>query len=147
MKVTVIGTGYVGLVSGTCLAELGNDVVCLDVDPAKIKVLLDGGMPIYEPGLQDLVGRNVAAGRLHFTTDVEHAVQHGTVQFIAVGTPPDEDGSADLQYVTAAARSIGRRAGKAWRGHTLQRGQQPRVFERGRSGRRLYAARPHCGWL
>jgi UDPglucose 6-dehydrogenase len=108
MKVTVIGTGYVGLVSGTCLAELGNDVVCLDVDPAKIKVLLDGGMPIYEPGLQDLVGRNVAAGRLHFTTDVEHAVQHGTVQFIAVGTPPDEDGSADLQYVTAAARSIGR---------------------------------------
>lgn len=108
MKVTVIGTGYVGLVSGTCLAELGNDVVCLDVDPAKIKVLLDGGMPIYEPGLQDLVRRNVAAGRLHFTTDVEHAVKHGTVQFIAVGTPPDEDGSADLQYVTAAARSIGR---------------------------------------
>ncbi len=107
MKVTVIGTGYVGLVSGTCLAELGNDVVCLDVDPAKIKVLLDGGMPIYEPGLQDLVRRNVAAGRLHFTTDVVHAVQHGTIQFIAVGTPPGEDGSADLQYVTAAARSIG----------------------------------------
>ena len=108
MKVTVIGTGYVGLVSGTCLAELGNDVVCLDVDPKKIQVLLDGGMPIYEPGLQDLVRRNVAAGRLHFTTDVKHAVQHGTIQFIAVGTPPDEDGSADLQYVIAAARSIGR---------------------------------------
>ncbi len=108
MKVTVIGTGYVGLVSGTCLAELGNDVVCLDVDQAKIRVLLDGGMPIYEPGLQDLVQRNVAAGRLHFTTDVEKAVQHGTIQFIAVGTPPDEDGSADLQYVIAAARNIGR---------------------------------------
>ena len=108
MKVTVIGTGYVGLVSGTCLAELGNDVVCLDVDVAKIQVLLDGGMPIYEPGLQDLVRRNVAAGRLHFTTDVEKAVHHGTIQFIAVGTPPDEDGSADLQYVVAAARNIGR---------------------------------------
>jgi len=108
MKVTVIGTGYVGLVSGTCLAELGNDVVCLDVDPKKIQVLLDGGMPIYEPGLQDLVRRNVSAGRLHFTTDVEKAVHHGTIQFIAVGTPPDEDGSADLQYVTAAARNIGR---------------------------------------
>lgn len=108
MKVTVIGTGYVGLVSGTCLAELGNDVVCLDVDPKKIQVLLDGGMPIYEPGLQDLVRRNVSAGRLHFTTDIEKAVHHGTIQFIAVGTPPDEDGSADLQYVTAAARNIGR---------------------------------------
>jgi UDPglucose 6-dehydrogenase len=100
MKVTVIGTGYVGLVSGTCLAELGNDVVCLDIDPEKIRVLMEGGMPIYEPGLQDLVRRNVAAGRLHFTTDVEKAVHHGTIQFIAVGTPPDEDGSADLQYVT-----------------------------------------------
>lgn len=107
MKVTVVGTGYVGLVSGTCLAELGNEVVCLDLNPEKIQVLLDGGMPIYEPGLQDLVKRNVAAGRLHFTTDVEKAVQHGTIQFIAVGTPPDEDGGADLQYVVAAARSIG----------------------------------------
>jgi len=108
MKVTVIGTGYVGLVSGTCLAELGNDVVCLDVDASKIQVLLDGGMPIYEPGLQDLVRRNVAAGRLQFTTNVEAAVHHGSIQFIAVGTPPDEDGSADLQYVVAAARNIGR---------------------------------------
>ncbi len=107
MKVTVIGTGYVGLVSGTCLAELGNDVVCLDVDPAKIRLLQEGGMPIYEPGLLDLVRRNVAAGRLHFTTDVEKAVHHGTIQFIAVGTPPDENGSADLQYVTAAAQTIG----------------------------------------
>ena len=108
MKVTVVGTGYVGLVSGTCFAELGNDVVCLDVDASKIKVLQDGGIPIFEPGLQDLVRRNVAAGRLQFTTDVEKAVHHGTVQFIAVGTPPDEDGSADLQYVVAAARNIGR---------------------------------------
>ena len=108
MKVTVVGTGYVGLVSGTCLAELGNDVVCLDVDAKKIQMLLDGGIPIYEPGLEDLVRRNVAAGRLHFTTNVQTAVQHGTIQFIAVGTPPDEDGSADLQYVVAAARNIGR---------------------------------------
>lgn len=107
MKITVIGTGYVGLVSGTCLAEVGNDVLCLDVDPAKIKILEDGGIPIYEPGLQDMVRRNVAAGRLHFTTDQERAAHFGTIQFIAVGTPPGEDGSADMQYVTAAARSIG----------------------------------------
>ena len=108
MKVTVVGAGYVGLVSGTCLAEVGNDVLCLDVDPEKIRILEEGGIPIYEPGLQDMVRRNVAAGRLRFTTDVERAVQHGTVQFIAVGTPPDEDGSADMQYVLAAARNIGR---------------------------------------
>jgi UDPglucose 6-dehydrogenase len=108
MKITVVGTGYVGLVSGTCLAEVGNDVLCLDVDPAKIRILEDGGIPIFEPGLQEMVRRNVAAGRLHFTTDVAKAVQHGTVQFIAVGTPPDEDGSADLQYVLGAARNIGR---------------------------------------
>ncbi|MCW2313579.1 UDP-glucose dehydrogenase family protein [Rhodoferax antarcticus] len=108
MKITVIGTGYVGLVSGTCLAEVGNEVLCLDVDPAKIKILKDGGIPIYEPGLQDMVKRNVAAGRLHFTTDIERAAHFGSVQFIAVGTPPDEDGSADMQYVTAAARNIGR---------------------------------------
>ncbi len=108
MKITVVGTGYVGLVSGTCLAEVGNDVLCLDVDPAKIKILEEGGIPIYEPGLQEMVRRNVAAGRLHFTTDIEKAIQHGTIQFIAVGTPPDEDGSADLQYVLGAARNIGR---------------------------------------
>lgn len=108
MKITVVGTGYVGLVSGTCLAEVGNDVLCLDVDPEKIRILEEGGIPIYEPGLQEMVRRNVAAGRLHFTTDVARAVEHGTIQFIAVGTPPDEDGSADLQYVLAAARSIGR---------------------------------------
>ena len=108
MKITVVGTGYVGLVSGTCLAEVGNDVLCLDVDPNKIRILEEGGIPIYEPGLEDMVRRNVAAGRLHFTTDIEKAVQHGTIQFIAVGTPPDEDGSADLQYVLGAARNIGR---------------------------------------
>ena len=108
MKVTVVGTGYVGLVSGTCLAEVGNDVLCLDVDPEKIRILEEGGIPIYEPGLKEMVARNVAAGRLRFTTDVERAVQHGTIQFIAVGTPPDEDGSADMQYVLAAARNIGR---------------------------------------
>ncbi|WP_374605063.1 UDP-glucose/GDP-mannose dehydrogenase family protein [Niveibacterium sp.] len=108
MKVTVVGTGYVGLVSGACLAEMGNDVLCLDVDPNKIRILKEGGIPIHEPGLDKVVERNVAAGRLHFTTDVEEAVRFGTLQFIAVGTPPDEDGSADLQYVLAAARNIGR---------------------------------------
>jgi UDPglucose 6-dehydrogenase len=108
MKITVIGTGYVGLVSGACLAEVGNDVLCLDLDAAKIKILEDGGIPIFEPGLQEMVRRNVAGGRLHFTTDVERAAHFGTIQFIAVGTPPDEDGSADMKYVTAAARNIGR---------------------------------------
>ncbi len=108
MKVTVIGTGYVGLVSGACLAEMGNDVLCFDVDAKKIAILQGGGIPIHEPGLDQMVARNVAAGRLHFTTDVERSVAHGALQFIAVGTPPDEDGSADLQYVLAAARNIGR---------------------------------------
>jgi len=108
MKITVIGTGYVGLVSGTCLADVGNDVLCLDVDANKIRILKEGGIPIYEPGLEGLVKKNVAAGRLSFTTDIEEAVAHGVLQFIAVGTPPDEDGSADLQYVVAAARNIGK---------------------------------------
>lgn len=108
MKVTIIGTGYVGLVTGACLSEMGNHVVCLDVDAKKIQVLNDGGIPIYEPGLKEIVQRNVSAGRLQFTTDIQLAVNHGTLQFIGVGTPPDEDGSADLQYVLAAARNIGR---------------------------------------
>lgn len=108
MKITVIGSGYVGLVTGTCLAETGYQVCCLDVDPRKIEILQNGGIPIFEPGLEDMVKRNVAAGRLHFTTDVAESVAFGEVQFIAVGTPPDEDGSADLQYVLAAARSIAR---------------------------------------
>ncbi|MEO7622595.1 MAG: nucleotide sugar dehydrogenase, partial [Gallionella sp.] len=107
MKITVIGSGYVGLVSGACLAELGNDVLCLDVDPRKIALLQQGGVPIYEPGLEDMIKSNVAAGRLRFTTDVAESVAHGLVQMIAVGTPSDEDGSADLQYVIAAARAIG----------------------------------------
>jgi UDPglucose 6-dehydrogenase len=109
VKITMIGTGYVGLVTGACLAEVGNDVLCLDVDERKIRILQEGGIPIHEPGLLEMVRRNVAAGRLHFATDVDAAVTHGTLQFIAVGTPPDEDGSADLQYVLAAAREIGRR--------------------------------------
>ena len=108
MKVTVIGTGYVGLVTGACLSEMGNHVVCLDLDERKIRILNDGGIPIHEPGVKEIVQRNVAAGRLQFTTDVAAAVAHGTLQFIGVGTPPDEDGSADLQYVVAAATNIGR---------------------------------------
>jgi UDPglucose 6-dehydrogenase len=108
LKITVIGTGYVGLVTGTCLAEVGNEVLCLDLDPGKIDMLKAGGIPIYEPGLEDMVKRNVDAGRLSFTTDIEASVAFGQIQFIAVGTPPDEDGSADLQYVVAAARNIGR---------------------------------------
>jgi len=105
----MIGTGYVGLVTGACLAEVGNDVLCLDVDARKIDILQSGGVPIHEPGLEPMIRRNVAAGRLRFTTDVDAAVGHATVQFIAVGTPPDEDGSADMQYVLQAARNIGRR--------------------------------------
>src|SRR5574343_685092 len=108
MKVSVIGSGYVGLVTGACLAEVGNQVLCLDVDPAKIALLQGGGVPLYEPGLEDMIRRNAAAGRLSFTSDLAAAARFGEIQFIAVGTPPDEDGSADLQYVLAAARGIAR---------------------------------------
>lgn len=108
MKVTIIGTGYVGLVTGTCLAELGNQILCIDIDPAKIELLNNGGVPIYEPGLKELIDRNREAGRLAFSTDIKLAAEHGDVLFIAVGTPPDEDGSADLQYVLTAARNVGR---------------------------------------
>jgi UDPglucose 6-dehydrogenase len=107
MKVTVFGAGYVGLVTGACLAEMGNHVLCVDVDPRKIDMLKRGEVPIHEPGLDKLIERNAAAGRLQFTTDAAAAVAHGTLQFIGVGTPPDEDGSADLQYVLAVARTIG----------------------------------------
>jgi len=107
MKVTVIGSGYVGLVAGACLAETGNDVVCADRDDGKIARLREGILPIYEPGLEPLVARNVAEGRLRFTTDLGEAVRHGDVVFIAVGTPPGEDGSADLQHVLAVATTIG----------------------------------------
>ena len=108
MKVTIIGSGYVGLVTGACLAEQGNNVFCVDVDSKKIDILNSGGVPIYEPGLKEMIERNRAAGRLQFSNDIAASVAHGDIQFIAVGTPPDEDGSADLQYVVAAARNIGR---------------------------------------
>jgi UDPglucose 6-dehydrogenase len=107
LKVTIIGSGYVGLVTGACLAEQGNNVFCVDVDPKKIEILNSGGVPIYEPGLKEMIERNRAAGRLQFSTDIAASIAHGDIQFIAVGTPPDEDGSADLQYVVAAARNIG----------------------------------------
>jgi len=108
MKLTIIGTGYVGLVTGACLADVGNQVLCLDLDQRKIDILKSGGIPIYEPGLKEIVANNIAAGRLRFTTDIAESVAWGDIQVIAVGTPPGEDGSADLQYVVAAARNIGR---------------------------------------
>ena len=108
MKVTIFGTGYVGLVTGACLAEMGNHVVCVDVDEAKVARLKNGEIPIFEPGLEPMVLRNHEEGQLDFTTDPAPAIRHGEVIFIAVGTPPDEDGSADLQYVLAVARTIGR---------------------------------------
>jgi UDPglucose 6-dehydrogenase len=107
MKIAVIGTGYVGLVAGACFAESGNDVICADIDQKKVDLLNSGGVPIYEPGLEPLIETNLEAGRLSFTTDVPDAVRRSDVIFIAVGTPPGEDGSADLQYVLAVARTIG----------------------------------------
>jgi UDPglucose 6-dehydrogenase len=108
MKVSMIGTGYVGLVTGACLADMGNSVLCVDLDADKVATLNAGRVPIFEPGLEPIVARNRAAGRLSFTTDVAAGAEHGEIQCIAVGTPPDEDGSADMQYVLAAARGIGR---------------------------------------
>ncbi|RKP48309.1 UDP-glucose dehydrogenase family protein [Trinickia fusca] len=108
MNVTIIGCGYVGLVTGACLSDIGNDVCCFDVDASRIAVLEGGGVPIHEPGLREIIARNRTAGRLSFTTDARTAIAHGDVIFIAVGTPSDEDGSADLQYVLSAAREIGR---------------------------------------
>jgi UDPglucose 6-dehydrogenase len=107
MKVTIYGSGYVGLVTGACLAQVGNDVLCVDVDPQKIERLNRGESPIYEPGLTEMLQSNQAAGRLRFTLDPAEGVAHGLFQFIAVGTPPDEDGSADLKHVLAVAESIG----------------------------------------
>ncbi|WP_062534475.1 UDP-glucose dehydrogenase family protein [Mizugakiibacter sediminis] len=115
MKVTIFGTGYVGLVTGACLAEMGNHVLCVDVDADKVARLDRGEIPIYEPGLEPMVKRNHAAGRLEFTTDAAAGVAHGHVVFIAVGTPPDEDGSADLRYVLAVAKTIG----QAMSGYTV----------------------------
>jgi len=107
MKVTIFGTGYVGLVTGACLAEMGNHVVCVDVDQAKVDGLRNGVIPIFEPGLEPIVRRNYASGQLDFTTDPAPAIAHGELIFIAVGTPPDEDGSADMKYVLSVARTIG----------------------------------------
>jgi UDPglucose 6-dehydrogenase len=107
MRITIFGSGYVGLVTGACMAEMGNHVVCCDIDAAKIERLNNGEVPIYEPGLDAYIQRNREAGRLEFTTDVAQSVAHGLFQFVAVGTPPDEDGSADLRHVLAVARSIG----------------------------------------
>lgn len=107
MKLSIFGSGYVGLVTGACMAEMGNHVVCYDIDKEKIERLNNGEIPIYEPGLEAYIERNVTAGRLEFTTDVKKAVDHGLFQFVAVGTPPDEDGSADLKHVLAVARAIG----------------------------------------
>ena len=112
MNISIVGTGYVGLVSGACFAEMGIDVTCVDIDEKKIGRLLSGEVPIYEPGLDDLVRRNVEAGRLHFTTDLSSCLDQVEVVFSAVGTPPDEDGSADLRYVLEVARTFGRNINK-----------------------------------
>ena len=107
MKIAIVGTGYVGLVSGACFAEVGIDVTCVDIDATKILNLQEGIIPIYEPGLDDIVKRNTAAGRLHFTTSLAECINDVEVVFCAVGTPPDEDGSADLKYVKEVARTFG----------------------------------------
>ncbi|MGV7931020.1 MAG: UDP-glucose dehydrogenase family protein [Spirochaetota bacterium] len=112
MKVTVVGSGYVGLVTGACFAEMGNDVYCVDIDDKKIENLKKGVLPIYEPGLEEIVKRNYSGGRLHFTTDIKEGLDDALFMFIAVGTPPDEDGSADLQHVLSVAREIGRKMEK-----------------------------------
>jgi len=109
MKISVIGTGYVGLVSGACFADVGNNVLCLDINAVKIQMLKDGQIPIHEPGLESMVASNVAAKRLHFSTSYDEAVAHADVIFLAVGTPPDEDGSADLSHILEAARQLGQR--------------------------------------
>ena len=107
MKITVIGTGYVGLVTGTCFSEVGVDVTCVDIDQKKIDNLNKGILPIYEPGLEEMVERNTQKKRLHFSTSLQESIKEAEVAFIAVGTPPDEDGSADLKYVLAVAAGIG----------------------------------------
>ena len=112
MNIAIVGTGYVGLVTGTCFSEMGVDVTCVDINEAKIKALQGGVMPIYEPGLESLVLKNVEAGRLHFTTDLTACLDNVSIVFSAVGTPPDEDGSADLRYVLDVARTVGRSINK-----------------------------------
>jgi UDPglucose 6-dehydrogenase len=105
MRVTIFGSGYAGLVTGACLAEVGNHVLCVDVDATKVDRLKQGAVPIYEPGLEDMVRRNLAVGRLSFTTSADEGAQHGLFQLIAVGTPPDESGAADINHVIAVAES------------------------------------------
>jgi len=107
MNISIVGTGYVGLVTGTCFADVGNQVLCVDNDQSKVEMLLDGKIPIFEPGLERLVKSGIEQNRLKFTTDIAQAVEHAQIIFIAVGTPPDEDGSADLSHVLAVAKSIG----------------------------------------
>jgi UDPglucose 6-dehydrogenase len=108
MNIAIIGTGYVGLVTGTCFSEMGNNVACIDIDENKIQKLKNGIIPIFEPGLDDMILRNVEAQRLHFSTDITEYLDKIEVLFCAVGTPPDEDGSADLSYVLAVARTVGK---------------------------------------
>ena len=108
MNITIVGTGYVGLVTGACLADVGNTVLCMDLNKSKISKLNSGFIPIYEPGLATLVEKNFESGRLKFTDDIEKSVDHGDIQFIAVGTPSEEDGSADLHHVLQAAKNIGK---------------------------------------
>ena len=112
MNIAIVGTGYVGLVSGTCFAEMGVNVTCIDVNEEKIQALLNGNIPIYEPGLDEMVLRNNKEGRLHFTTDITTCLNDVDIVFSAVGTPPDEDGSADLKYVLEVARTVGRNMNK-----------------------------------
>ena len=112
MNIAIVGTGYVGLVSGTCFAEMGIDVTCVDIDKSKIDALRRGVVPIYEPGLDEMIARNVEAGRLHFTTELAEVMPDVEVVFSAVGTPPDEDGSADLKYVLAVAETFARNLNK-----------------------------------
>ena len=108
MKISVIGTGYVGLVTGTCLAETGNEVICVDIDEAKVRSMQEGEVPIYEPHLDVLFERNIEAGRLTFTTSLKEGLDHGDIIFLALPTPEDEDGSADLKYVLGVAKEIGK---------------------------------------
>ena len=109
MKITVVGTGYVGLVTGTCLAETGNDVLCIDIDENKVKTMQDGKVPIYEPHLDILFERNINAGRLKFSTSLDKGLEHGSIIMLALPTPEDEDGSADLSYILGAAKDLGQR--------------------------------------
>ncbi len=173
MRVTIFGSGYVGLVTGACLADAGNHVICVDVDAKKIERLNQGEVPIHEPGLDALIRKNAKAGRIEFTTDARKGVEHGLFQLIAVGTPPDEDGSADLEiragrrphdrreprqicrrhHQVDRARRHGRQgarrahgaAGQAQDGRRVRRGLQPRVPEGRRRDQRLHEARSRGG--